>query len=178
MGRRPLGTGPRRVESIAGPEKAEPLELRLLPGGWHELVDEGSKEAYFWHSESGEVTWDRPGPVHPAGENMQQTCAAPAELSCSEIDELESTLPGARFAWNALCLAVKEEGDGAVGIRTKVATRLEDWRDGGLSGAFLATRMLEMAASCASTKAGLSPAPPPPAAAAAAVRALLKHAAR
>ena len=36
-----------------------------LPAPWTEVLDEGSGECYFYNTETGESTWDRPGAGQP-----------------------------------------------------------------------------------------------------------------
>lgn len=91
---------------------------------------------YFWHEETNEVKWEVPLVKRAKVDDALQ-------LTDVEAAALESTFPGIAVSW---ALVVSQGGETQeFATLVKFKTRLEDWRDGGLSTAFFCQRISEMA---------------------------------
>ena len=125
MGRRPAGNGPKRpnIDEVEAPPPRSDL-----PDGWQRCTDSNGAP-YFWNPSTGVTSWDLPQAQPSPGE------VSNVDLRITEA-EAEALEPDARTGWLKL---LTHTGPG----RIRLATRLEDWRDGGLSTAFFCRRIRE-----------------------------------
>lgn len=159
MGRRPIGTGPKRpaVESEGlVPEYSDESDSKTpeLPEDWQELFDAESGDMYFWNSKTGETTWDRPvavpTPTAAAEPNVesvvaQRNASGVFDLISSEIDILDTHEAGMSTRLLTIADRVKANpGADMSKVEFSIEVRVRDWRDGGLSVSFLCRRLKEI----------------------------------
>ena len=119
---------------------AEPAESDAsLPDGWMECLDTASGDIYFWHTESGRTSWERPRPEAPETDQAVQpthTLAAADQSVAAAAHAGPEDAPGGGAGGigaegdNPMTLDVDgQEGDAVEHMSRSVGSHISDLQD-------------------------------------------------